>query len=66
MKIIVRNGGGGFEEETIATFNDNNSHIIVNNHCYVIVNRGRDGKYDISSWIFPEALEVLKNLPPPQ
>jgi hypothetical protein len=54
----------GVKVTPIATFNDGNSHIIVDDHCYVIVNKTGD-YYDFSPWIFPKALEVLKGLASP-
>lgn len=37
--------------------------IIEDDGCYVLCIE-KDGKYGMTSWIFPEAFEVLKTLPP--
>ena len=74
MKIILENGS---EAETVATFNNGSSHIIIDNGCYVIVNRTPviqfeanrpiiGDFYRMSAWIFSEALEALKQLPSPK
>jgi hypothetical protein len=66
----------GSEADTVASFNGGQSHFILDDHCYVLVNRTpvvqfEGGPphlgdfYTPSHWIFPEALEVLKTLPPP-
>lgn len=36
--------------------------IVEDDHCYVLLLR-RDTGYKLTSWIFPEAFEVLKILP---
>ena len=53
-KIKLKKGNA----TSVAIFNDGYSHIIVDDNCWLIVNG--DG---ISSWIFDEAMEVLKQLP---
>lgn len=58
------------EYEAIAVFNHGNSAIIVDDGCYQVCNRYYDRLADRTElfkptlWIFPEALEVLRRLPP--
>jgi len=52
----------GEEVTSVATFNHEFSHIVVDDSVWVVAN-GEDGKLVFSSWIFPEAIEVLKSLP---
>jgi len=42
----------------VAELNGGHSHIIVDDHCYILFNEGKP-----SSWWFLEALEVLRRLP---
>ena len=49
-------------ENTVATCNEGNTAIVVDDHCYAI--RNWNGKeWGFSAWIFREALEVIKTLP---
>lgn len=49
-------------DRTVAVLNEENTVIVVDDHCYVIKNwNGKE--FGRSAWIFPEALKVLKNLP---
>ena len=51
-----------YPQTTVAIFNNKESVIIVDDHCYVINNQvGREWK--TSAWIFKEALEELRKLP---
>ena len=52
-----------FPESTVAVLNQGHTVIAVDDGCYVVRNRKEDGTWGFSSWIFPEALEVLKQLP---
>jgi hypothetical protein len=56
--------------EAVAIFNNGNSAFILDDRCYVLVNRnlqsGRGDKFAFAYWIFPEAWEVLKGLPSPR
>jgi len=61
MKVILEKTGS--EELSLACFNGGNSHFIMDDSCYVLVNRTTDGKFGMSSWLFPEAVDVLKTLP---
>jgi hypothetical protein len=51
-----------YPERTVSVFNNDNSVIVVDDHCYVIKNR-KDSGWGISAWIFKEALSVLRTLP---
>ena len=61
MKIILEKTGT--EALSLACFNEGNSHFIDDDSCYVLVNRTSSGNFAMSSWLFPEAVEVLKTLP---
>lgn len=37
--------------------------ISIDDHCYILRLIQSDGRYKTTSWIFPEAFEVLKTLP---
>lgn len=45
-------------ESAVAEFNNGFSHFVRDDHCYVLLNGGGP-----SSWLFDEALDVLKSLP---
>ena len=51
-----------YPEETVALFNEGNSVIIVDDHCYVVKNWNGD-KWGNSSWLFKEAILEIRNLP---
>ena len=58
---------GGSTRIPVATLKDEHggiSHIVQDDHCYVLVNRGAlSGKYlSVSDW-YPEAVEAMKTLP---
>lgn len=55
VKSIKLNSGS--EVISVAEFNDKYSNIIVDDHCWCIVNDGR-----MSNYIFPEAMKILKKL----
>ncbi len=57
--MVLENGA---EVVAVAEFNDGYSHIIEDDHCWVIVN-GRDGEAKSSSHIFDEAMRELRDLP---
>ena len=61
--IAVLEGGVTFTP--VATLVDDSggkAHIHIDDNCYVLTLR-RDMGYIHTSWIFPEAFEVLKTLP---
>ena len=41
------------------------AHIHEDDHCYLVATSNGQGGYHDTSYIFPEALEVLKTLPDP-
>lgn len=57
-----------YPENTVAVINNGNTAIVVDDGCYVIYNQSSDVSsskgWGPSAWIFPEALEALKKLPP--
>jgi len=55
--------------EPIATLKDEHggiSHIVQDDHCYVLYNGSKDRPFNISAWWYKEAIAVLKNLPFPK
>lgn len=51
-------------DRVVAVFNNGNSVIVEDDHCYVIRNwSGTRQRWGWSAWIFPEALKVLASLP---
>lgn len=72
MKIKIKNDDplGYCEEDSLAEINRGNSHIINDDHCYVVVNRVYNGNdptdmFKPSAWIFREAVEAIRKLPLP-
>lgn len=64
MELELKNGGTAL---SVASFNGGDSHFIVNDGCYVLVNKQVQGaslgRFGMSAWLFKEAVEVLKALP---
>lgn len=64
--IIIENGNiitkHGSKLRTVAVLNNGYTHIGIDDSCYIILN-GENGEAGVSSHIFPEALEALKQLP---
>lgn len=64
MELELKNGGTAL---SVASFNEGNSHFIVNEGCYVLVNKqiqgASMGRFGLSAWLPQEAIEVLKTLP---
>ncbi len=48
----------GTQVLSVAVFNKGYSRIIIDDHCWVIMNGEK-----FSAWIFPEAAKILKHLP---
>jgi len=59
MEITLKNGNTVL---SVASFNRGNSHFIVDDGCYVLINN-QGGSYGVSPWLFQEAIDVLKTLP---
>lgn len=64
LEIIMENNSIVYP---VATLTDGSGicQIIEDDHCYVLCLEKDNGKYSPTSYIFPEALEVLKTLPIP-
>ena len=58
--VVHRKDGSKYITRSYATFNKGYSNVVIDDTCYQIVNGNT-----ISSYIFPEALEILKTLPSP-
>lgn len=57
---------GGTTGTPVATLTDSSggrAQIVIDDGCYLIVLKRPNGRYQRTSWIFPEAFEVLKTLP---
>jgi len=74
IKIKNDSRCGYYETPSLAEINNGNSHIIEDDHCYLVVNRvfkpggnavdtGATDLFKPTPWIFPEALEALRKLP---
>lgn len=50
---------------TLADDHGGLSHIIEDDHCYVLINDSGSGKCGMSCHWYPEAIEALKTLPLP-
>ncbi len=59
MELKLKNGETA---TSVASFNRGNSNFIVDDGCYVLVNKQGE-LFGMSSWLFKEAVEVLKTLP---
>lgn len=51
-----------YPHNTIAVLNNNNTVIVIDDHCYVLMNR-IDDTWRNTSYIFAEANRVLQTLP---
>ena len=64
-KVVLRNGS---EDYPVATLKDEYggvSHIIVDDHCSVLVNGSEDRGFDTVKHWYREAVETLQRLPLP-
>ena len=48
---------------TLADEYGGRAQISIDDHCYILRLKQKDGRYKSTPWIFPEAFEVLKTLP---
>lgn len=63
MEVKELKDKSGITYTSIAQFNDNFSHICVDDHCYTLVNGNDELGYKKSYHLFDEAIKVLKQLP---
>lgn len=64
-KVVLRNGS---IDHPVATLKDEYggiSHIIVDDHCYVLVNGSEDRGFDTVKHWYREAVEAVQKLPLP-
>lgn len=61
LKIITLDNGT--DAVSVAEFNNGSSHIICDDHCWVIVNHYSKRGYAYTHHVFPEAMKYLKMLP---
>ncbi len=60
---------GNGANKPVATLRDEyggETQIIIDDGCYVLMNKIDDGEYMQTGHIYPEALEVLRHLPSPR
>ncbi len=62
---ILHNGSTFTPVATLADEWGGRCQISIDDHCYILRLRKPDGSYNTTSWIFPEAFEVLKRLRSP-
>ena len=65
VMAVLENGS---EVEPVATLKDEHggvSHIIVDDHCYVLVNGSNDRPFNMVAWWYREAVAALRQLPLP-
>lgn len=62
-KAVLDNGVEITPLATLADEHGGRCQIVIDDSCYKITLKQKDGKYKGTSWIFPEAFEVLKTLP---
>lgn len=65
-KVVLR---GGSEHQPVATLKDEYggiSHIIEDDHCYVLVNGSKDRGFGTVEYWYPEAVAAMKTLPIPE
>jgi len=62
-KIILDNGVEASPVATLADEYGGRAQIIVDDNCYMLHLIQDDRTYKYTAWIFPEAHEVLKDLP---
>ncbi|MDD5589217.1 MAG: hypothetical protein PHP92_04135 [Candidatus Nanoarchaeia archaeon] len=58
LKVETIKLNNGDDVISVAEFNEKCSHIIIDDHCWNIINGDK-----FSSYIFPEAMSILKKLP---
>ena len=62
-KAILDNGVEFTPVATLVDESGGRCQISIDDHCYILRLKQPDGVYKTTSWIFPEAFEVLKTLP---
>lgn len=65
-KATLKNGAEVTPLVTLKNEYGGISHIIEDDHCYVLINGSDDRPFGMSAWWYPEAIEALKELPLPK
>jgi len=65
-KVTLRNGSVETPVATLKNEHGGISHIIENDHCYVLVNGSVDGGFATVKHWYAEAVEAIKTLPTPK
>lgn len=63
--IILDNGSQATPVATLADEHGGRAQIVVDDRCYIILIKQKDGRYKMTSWIFAGAHEALAKLPSP-
>lgn len=63
--IVLPNGAETRPVATLADEYGGMCQITCDDHCYTIKLKNKNGQYEDTTHIFPEAFEVLKTLPNP-
>jgi len=64
-KAILDNGSTTTPVATLINESGGVSHIIEDDHCYVLVNGGITRNFKMTHHWYPEAIDALKTLPTP-
>ena len=62
-KAILDNDAKFTPVATLADEYGGRAQISIDDHCYILHLKQKDGRYKSTPWIFSEAFEVLKTLP---
>ncbi len=57
------NGSNITPVATLADSSGGRAQIVIDDGCYLIMLKRPNGRYQVTSWIFEEAFDVLKKLP---
>jgi hypothetical protein len=63
---ILDNGTEFYPVATLVDEFGGRCQISIDDHCYILHLKQCNNRYKNTSWIFPEAFEVLKKLPSPK
>ena len=64
--VTLKNGSTATPVATLKDEYGGVSHIIEDDHCFVLVNGSEDRGFDTVKHWYPEAVEAMKTLPTPE
>jgi len=64
-RVLLENGSETYPLATLRDEYGGEAHIILDDHCHVLVIKNAEGSFSRTSWWFREALEASRNLPLP-